>query len=91
MVKIECRDALVYDADLASFRMGLGQFKGTSFTSGKATPWQSQDGPCVVFQDPVVEVDETKADPVDVKKYIQETEFSGSGPSPKRRVAGVAG
>lgn len=70
MVKIACRDALVYDADLAGFQMGLGQFKGTSFTSGKATPWQSKDGPCVVFQDPVVEVDETKSDPEDVKKYI---------------------
>jgi hypothetical protein len=71
VVKIECRDALVYDADLAGFQGGLGQFKGTSFTSGKATQWQSKDGSCVVFQDPVVEVDETMSDPEDVKQYIQ--------------------
>ena len=38
MVKIECRDALVYDADLARFQGGLGQLKGTTFTSGKAYP-----------------------------------------------------
>jgi hypothetical protein len=51
MVKIECRDTLISDADLAGFQMGLGQFKGVSFTSGKATPWQSKDDLCVVFQD----------------------------------------
>ena len=71
MVKIECRDALVYDADLAGFQGGLGQFKGATFTSSKATPWQAKDGPCVIFQNAVVEVDETKSDPEDVKSYIQ--------------------
>ena len=48
MVKIECRDTLVSDADLAGFQMGLRQFKGVKFTSGKATPWQSKEGPCMV-------------------------------------------
>ena len=71
MVKIECRDTLVSDADLAGFHMGLGQFKGVSFTAGKATPWQSKDGPCVVFQDPMVEVDETRFDPERVKNRVQ--------------------
>jgi len=71
VVKIECRDTLVSDADLAGFQMGLGQFKGVSFTAGKATPWQSKDGPCMVLQDPVVEVDETKSDPEEVKRYVQ--------------------
>jgi hypothetical protein len=71
LVKIECRDVLVYDADLASFQMGLSRFKGAKFTAGNTTAGQSKDGPYAVFHDPVVEVDESKSDPEDVKKYIE--------------------
>ena len=71
MIPIECRDALVDDVKLNSFKMELDQFPGTKFSAGKAQPHNGKDGPCTLFYDPLVTVDETKSNPDDVRKFIE--------------------
>lgn len=70
IVTIACRDKLAYDLELQDFSIGLSQFPGAKFTSGKATPHASKDGAATLIEDPIVEVDNTQSDPDEVREFI---------------------